>query len=54
MALWFQLPATTLLVDKLKNILDGSGERENTAMQLFPCCSHFQITSVGTTIIFNL
>ena len=26
----------------------------NTAMKLFPYCSHFQITSVGTTIIFNL
>ena len=54
MSLWFQLPATGLSADKLKNIFDGSRERKNTAMRLFPCCCHFQIASVGATIIFNL
>ena len=27
---------------------------ENKAIKLFPYCCHFQITSVGTTIIINL
>ena len=49
-----QLPATGLLADRLKHIFDGSGERGNTAMKLFPYCSHFQITAVGTNTIFNL
>ena len=54
MSLRFQLPAAGLLAHKLKNIFDGNGERRKTAMKLFPYCCHFQITSVGTTTIFNL
>ena len=52
MSLWFQLPSTGLLLDKLKNIFGGSGERENMAMKLFPSCCHFQITSAGTAISY--
>ena len=51
---YFQLPATGFLVDLLKNIFDSSGERRNIAVTLFPYCCNFQITSVGTTTIFNL
>ena len=54
MSLWFQLLVTGLLADELKNIFDRGGESGNTAMKLFPHCCRFQITSVWTTIIFNL
>ena len=40
-----------LLADKLKNVFEGSGEKENTATKLFPYCCHFQITSVEATYI---
>ena len=35
-----------LLADKLKKFFDGSEERGNTAMKLFPHYCHFQITSL--------
>ena len=36
------------------NDISLNWERVYTAMKLFPYCYHFQITSVGTTTIFNL